>query len=190
MDNILKQGFEKDEFAKMKNRLLLALPAMTYQLRSLTFPQCAYIQSVYTLETLRVRCPSPSFKAVFSYLEDQGIDNPAIVLCLRAIAGKFYCYILSSNYFFLDTVFTEFLNLMAARGPSPAREEEIAEHTQFLLINFCHPVEAVRKAAGKFMRFIYFCNTVHYRSLYFVHGRKIPTSAVEQIVSYYSYGAA
>lgn len=37
---------------------------------------------------------------------------------------------------------------MGAKGAFPEREAELADHTQFLLVHFCHPVEAVRKAAG------------------------------------------
>lgn len=88
LSNLLKQGFEKDEFYQMQKRILQVLPSIAYPLRSLTFPQCAYIISVYTLETLRVRSPSPSFKTVFSYLKDQGITNVSLIACLRAIAGN------------------------------------------------------------------------------------------------------
>lgn len=45
-------------------------------------------------------------------------------------------------------MFAEFLSLMGAKGSSPTREADLADHTQFLLVHFCHPVEAVRKAAG------------------------------------------
>eukprot|EP01113_Clastostelium_recurvatum_P021993 TRINITY_DN2614_c0_g1_i1.p1 TRINITY_DN2614_c0_g1~~TRINITY_DN2614_c0_g1_i1.p1 ORF type:complete len:2071 (-),score=563.44 TRINITY_DN2614_c0_g1_i1:69-6281(-) len=134
LDNVTKQGFDKDDFAQMRTRLTSVLPNQSQFVRNLTFAQCAYIHSVLTLETLRAR--SGTFRAVFSYLEDQSIPYPNVLACLRGVA---------------DVVFADFLNHMAAKGGSPQREQELASHTKFLLAHFCHPVEAVRKAADEYI---------------------------------------
>ncbi len=177
----------------MRARLLQFLPSMAYPLRSLTFPQCAYLTSVYTLETLRVRSAAPSFKAVFSYLEDQGIENPSIIACLRAIAGikrstnKSRRIRLTQSL--IDTVFSEFLNLMGSKVSTPQREADLADHIEFLLVNFCHPVEAVRKAAGMTAQGVKICEVnLPYRPIYPLDGRAISTSIVEQILSDYFDG--
>eukprot|EP01132_Coremiostelium_polycephalum_P009672 gene9672-11857_t len=134
LDSIIKQGFEKEYFIQLKNTLFEYFPNHTAFIKNLTFAQTAYIYSVYTLETMRSSI-SRSFKVVFSYLEDQGIENINVSNCIRAI---------------VDKVFSDFLLNYSNVSPSLI-DHELSDHANFLLIKFCYPHEPVRKAADDYI---------------------------------------
>eukprot|EP01133_Synstelium_polycarpum_P009767 gene9767-11405_t len=134
LDSIIRQGFEKEYFLQLKNTLLDYLPGHAHFIKNLTHAQLAYVYAVYTLETMRFTV-SRSFKVIFSYLEDQGIDNLNVSACVRAIA---------------DRVFTEYLGIYSTISPTVA-EKVLAPHAAFLLVKFCYPFEPVRKAADEWI---------------------------------------
>ncbi|GAM24534.1 hypothetical protein SAMD00019534_077090 [Acytostelium subglobosum LB1] len=133
LESIIKQGFEKEYFVQLRTTLNECLPGVNV-IRNLTFAQMAYVYAVHTLETMRFH-ESHSFKVIFSYLEDQGIDNSNVSTCIRGIA---------------DRVFAEFLAIFSPMSLSTC-ENELASHASFMLVKFCYPYEPVRKAADEWI---------------------------------------
>ncbi|KAF2076319.1 hypothetical protein CYY_002375 [Polysphondylium violaceum] len=135
-DGIIKQGYEKDYFIQLKNALIEKLPSnTTAYIKNLTLSQLAYVYSVYTLETMRSNRYG-SFKTVFSYLEDQGIENINVFSCMRGI---------------VDRAFNDFLLGYSNPQLILTSQQDLSDHASFLLVKFCYPFEPVRKAADYYI---------------------------------------
>ncbi|EFA85243.1 phosphatidylinositol 4-kinase [Heterostelium album PN500] len=134
LDSIIKQGFDKEYFVNLRQTLNELLPGHAHFIKQLTNAQVAYVYCVHTLETMRYN-ESHSFTVIFSYLEDQGVENINVTSCIRGIA---------------DRVFNEFLMTYSVVSPSIC-ERELSTHARFLLVKFCYPYEPVRKAADEWI---------------------------------------
>lgn len=50
-----------------------------------------------------------------------------------------------------EKVFEKFLDVMQNKPKDEAREVDLEEHAQFLLVHFNHPQKQIRKVADKFL---------------------------------------
>ncbi len=92
-----------NEFRQTILTLLQSPAEIVPFVNKLNFAQCTYLLSVYQLETLRVmNVDSPSFCAMFDYLEDKAIQKDK--------AGMWQCLLVVS-----DQAFGIFLDIMSNR---------------------------------------------------------------------------
>ena len=92
-----------NEFRQTILTLLQSPAEIVPYVNKLNFAQCTYLLSVYQLETLRVmNVDSPSFCAMFDYLEDKAIQKDK--------AGMWQCHLVVS-----DQAFGIFLDIMSNR---------------------------------------------------------------------------
>ncbi|CAL8078131.1 unnamed protein product [Orchesella dallaii] len=131
------------ELQELRNKILNLLDKSSTDVasivRSLQFPQCAYVLSVYWLEILRIQTvPEPSFKEIFGYLCEPSIqkEKNGLWQCFSCVAEK---------------VFEKFLIVLAERDKDIQRERELEQHAQFLLVKFNHINRQIRKVADKFL---------------------------------------
>lgn len=119
---------------------LLNHPADVVQLvNKLTFAQCMFLLSVYWLETFRVQHSSePSLQPILEYLSDSALmkDKSGMWQCVCAVA---------------DRVFDKFLDVMTNKPRDEARERDLENHAQFLLVNFNHTHKQIRRVADRFL---------------------------------------
>lgn len=152
------------ELAELKAQItnLLDPPAEVGAIISkLTFAQCCYLHSVYSLETLRVRfffkllcwkvklmivfsmlqvkhSKDTSFHAMFDYLCDPLIqkDKSGMWQCIHTVA---------------DRVFNCFLDVMTSKPKDAKSEAELEVHAQFLLVQFNHIHRQIRRVADRYL---------------------------------------
>lgn len=131
------------ELSEMRNTVLTILdnpPELIPIVNKLSFAQCAYLLSVYKLETLRViHSGDPcAFHGLFLYLEDKGIiqDKSDMWKCISVVAHK---------------TFDIFLNVKAEMPKTQQLERELEQDAQFLLVNFNHYFTRIRRVADKFL---------------------------------------
>ncbi|XP_013387820.1 phosphatidylinositol 4-kinase alpha-like [Lingula anatina] len=109
-------------------------------INKLSFSQLTYLLSVYKLETLRVAYSDDplAFQLIFQYLEDGTIlkDKAGMWYCIQAVA---------------DQSFKMFLNVMAEKPKTEAREKELEMHGQFFLVKFNHVHRKIRKLADTYL---------------------------------------
>ncbi|XP_071790519.1 phosphatidylinositol 4-kinase alpha-like [Asterias amurensis] len=128
-----------NEFRQTILTLLQSPAEIVPYVNKLNFAQCTYLLSVYQLETLRVmNVDSPSFCAMFDYLEDKAIQKDK--------AGMWQCHLVVS-----DQAFGIFLDIMSNRPRTPGREADLVKHAQFLLVKFNHVLKQIRKVADKYL---------------------------------------
>ncbi|CAG7786962.1 unnamed protein product, partial [Allacma fusca] len=130
------------ELQEFKNKIMALLdnpPEVAPIIKSLPFPQCAYILSVYWLEMLRVETVAkPSFREIFEYLCEPSIQKDKLGLwqCIACVGER---------------VFHKFLDVMATKDTMARRESELEVHAQFLLVRFNHIHKQIRRVADKFL---------------------------------------
>ncbi|XP_066260677.1 phosphatidylinositol 4-kinase alpha isoform X2 [Euwallacea similis] len=132
------------ELQELKNQILELLkhPADVTAIvnNKLTFAQCTFLLSVYWVETLRVQhSGEPSLVPIISdYLSDSALQKDK--------AGMWNCVASVS-----DRVFEKFLNVMKNKPKDEAREADLEQHAQFLLVNFNHTHKQIRRVSDKFL---------------------------------------
>ncbi|KAK4878018.1 hypothetical protein RN001_010524 [Aquatica leii] len=105
----------------------------------LSFAQCTFLLSVYWVETLRVEhSGEPSLQPIIEYLCDSALqkDKMGMWQCVSSVAER---------------VFEKFLAAMANKPKSAAREADLEQHAQFLLVHFNHNHKQIRRVADKFL---------------------------------------
>ncbi|CAF0782495.1 unnamed protein product [Brachionus calyciflorus] len=105
-------------------------------IKYLTYAQSSYLQSVYKLETLRVRVSADSFayQQIFQYLEDGTIqkDKANIWFCISCIAKK---------------SFSIYLDVVENLPKTQERDRDLENMVQFLLVKFNHINKKIRQLA-------------------------------------------
>lgn len=132
------------ELQELKNQILELLrhpPEVTAIVNNkLTFAQCTFLLSVYWVETLRVQhSGEPSLVPIISnYLSDSALqkDKSSMWMCVASVG---------------DRVFEKFLEVMKNKPKDEAREADLEQHAQFLLVNFNHTHKQIRKVSDKFL---------------------------------------
>ncbi|KAK5638099.1 hypothetical protein RI129_012394 [Pyrocoelia pectoralis] len=105
----------------------------------LSFAQCTFLLSVYWVETLRVEhSGEPSLQPIIEYLCDSALqkDKMGMWQCISSVAER---------------VFEKFLDAMANKPKNAAREADLEQHAQFLLVHFNHNHKQIRRVADKFL---------------------------------------
>ncbi|KAF5285106.1 hypothetical protein FQA39_LY16795 [Lamprigera yunnana] len=105
----------------------------------LSFAQCIFLLSVYWVETLRVEhSGEPSLQPIIEYLCDSSLqkDKMGMWQCVSSVAER---------------VFEKFLEAMANKPKNAAREADLEQHAQFLLVHFNHNHKQIRRVADKFL---------------------------------------
>ncbi|CAH0558143.1 unnamed protein product [Brassicogethes aeneus] len=120
---------------------LLKHPAdVAAYVNKLSFAQCTFLLSVYWVETLRVQYSGePSLVPIISdYLSDSALqkDKSGMWICVSSVSER---------------VFEKFLDVMKNRPKDEAREADLEQHAQFLLVNFNHPHKVIRRVSDKFL---------------------------------------
>ncbi|KJE88947.1 type 3 phosphatidylinositol 4-kinase [Capsaspora owczarzaki ATCC 30864] len=133
---IRRKNVSSEEQQELRSALSLLLNStpLNAQIAKLTPAQCTYLMAVYHLETLRVH--TGSFRQIFRYLEDKGIERAGLSGLVRAIANE---------------VFHRYLNSMADREKSFERESDLESHIVFLLVNFNNVNKVVKRAADEYL---------------------------------------
>ncbi|CAL1289574.1 unnamed protein product [Larinioides sclopetarius] len=129
------------EIQELRNQILTLLDHqqdVTPLINKLNFAQCTYLLSVYHLETLRVRHMQEKtpFHCMLQYLEDPTIQKDK--------AGMWQCVLAVS-----DKVFQTYLEVVSVKPRNVDRDEELEEHSIFLLVKFNHPQKQIRRVADK-----------------------------------------
>ncbi|KAH1001445.1 hypothetical protein HUJ04_005466 [Dendroctonus ponderosae] len=132
------------ELQELKNQILdrLRHPADVTAIvnNKLTFAQCTFLLSVYWVEILRVQhSGEPSLVPIISdYLSDSALqkDKAGLWNCVAAVS---------------DRVFEKFLEVMSNKPKNEAREADLEQHAQFLLVNFNHTHKQIRRVSDKFL---------------------------------------
>ncbi|XP_060518279.1 phosphatidylinositol 4-kinase alpha [Cylas formicarius] len=133
-----------NELQELKNQILdlLKHPADVTAIVNgkLSFAQCTFLLSVYWVEMLRVQhSGEPSIISMISeYLGDAALqkDKSGMWNCVAAVS---------------DRVFEKFLEVMKNRPKDEAREADLEQHAQFLLVNFNHTHKQVRRISDKYL---------------------------------------
>ena len=139
---IAQEGVSLNELHELKQQLLQQLeppPNIVTILNKYQFPILVYLKSVYWLELLRLQSNKKStFHILFDYLEDKAVqkDRQGMYECVCAIVEK---------------LFKEFLGIMAEQPKSAARELELENHAEILLVQFNNPNKAIQRLADKFL---------------------------------------
>ena len=139
---IAQEGVSLNELHELKQQLLQQLeppPNIVTILNKYQFPILVYLKSVYWLELLRLQSNKKStFHILFDYLEDKAVqkDRQGMYECVCAIVEK---------------LFKEFLGIMAEQPKSAAREFELENHAEILLVQFNNPNKAIQRLADKFL---------------------------------------
>ena len=139
---IAQEGVSLNELHELKQQLLQQLeppPNIVTILNKHQFPILVYLKSVYWLELLRLQSNKKStFHILFDYLEDKAVqkDRQGMYECVCAIVEK---------------LFKEFLGIMAEQPKSAARELELENHAEILLVQFNNPNKAIQRLADKFL---------------------------------------
>ncbi|CAH1183299.1 unnamed protein product [Phaedon cochleariae] len=120
--------------------LLKHPPEVTAYVNKLSFAQCTFLLSVYWVETLRIQhSGEPSLVPIISdYLCDSALqkDKAGMWNCVSSVGER---------------VFERFLEVMKDRPKNEAREADLEQHAQFLLVNFNHQHKQIRRVADKFL---------------------------------------
>ncbi|KAF7274503.1 hypothetical protein GWI33_012847 [Rhynchophorus ferrugineus] len=132
------------ELQELKNQILdlLRHPSDVVGIvnNKLTFAQCTFLLSVYWVETLRVQhSGEPSLVPIISdYLSDSALqkDKTGMWNCVASVS---------------DRVFEKFLDVMKNKPKDEAREADLEQHAQFLLVNFNHTHKQIRRVSDKFL---------------------------------------
>ncbi|XP_023346695.1 phosphatidylinositol 4-kinase alpha [Eurytemora carolleeae] len=139
---IAQDGVSLNELHELKNQLLTQLeppPNIVTLLKQYQFPILVYLKSVFWLEYLRIHSSKKAtFHILFDYLEDKAIqkDKTGVYDCICSIVEK---------------LFKEFLAVMAGQPKSAARELDLENHAEILLIHFNNPNKAIQRLADKFL---------------------------------------
>lgn len=126
------------ELAEIKNSISswLDQPEAAPIIKNLTFTQCSYLQSVYKLETLRVKnsADAESFQQIFQYLEDTTIqkDKANTWFCILCMAKK---------------SFSIYLDVVSNLPKTAERDRDLENQVQFLLVKFNHINKKLRPLA-------------------------------------------
>ncbi|XP_031331988.1 phosphatidylinositol 4-kinase alpha isoform X2 [Photinus pyralis] len=105
----------------------------------LSFTQCTFLLSVYWVETLRVEhSGEPSLQPIMEYLCDYALqkDKMGMWQCVSSVSER---------------LFEKFLEAMANKPKDAAREADLEQHAQFLLVHFNHNHKQIRRIADKFL---------------------------------------
>lgn len=111
------------------------LPSVRGALDSLETSTFLYTAAVFHLETLRAR--DGTFKAMFEYLADDGIDRANLSPIVSGISDK---------------VFALFLRQMDKAGRTFGRELVLEDHCQYLVAHCVHRFERIRVAARRYLQ--------------------------------------
>ncbi|KAJ8983343.1 hypothetical protein NQ317_003148 [Molorchus minor] len=132
-----------NELQELRTQILdlLKHPAdITAYVNKLPFAQCTFLLSVYWVETLRVQhSGEPSLVPIISdYLCDSALqkDKAGMWNCVSSVSER---------------VLEKFLEVMKNRPKNEAREADLEQHAQFLLVNFNHQHKQIRRVSDKFL---------------------------------------
>lgn len=80
----------------------------------------------------------PSLQQIIEYLSDSALqkDKMGMWQCVSSVGER---------------VFEKFLLAMANKSKNEAREADLEQHAQFLLVNFNHSHKQIRRVADKFL---------------------------------------
>ena len=119
------------ELAEIRTALTTCLdqPDATQIIKTLTFAQCSYLQSVFKLETMRVMnsADAASFQKIFHYLEDNAIQKDK--------AGIWYCIFCMAKKIFLT-----YLSVINGLPKTMERDRDLETQVQFLLVKVSAPL--------------------------------------------------
>lgn len=126
------------DLGELKSSISAWLDAQDFNnnLKNLTYAQCSYIQSIFILETFRVKnsADSNSYQHIYQYLEDSTIqkDKANIWYFISLIARK---------------CFTIYLEVVDNLPRSSKRDQDLENMIQFLLVKFNHINKKIRALA-------------------------------------------
>ncbi|XP_018572269.1 phosphatidylinositol 4-kinase alpha isoform X2 [Anoplophora glabripennis] len=140
---VRNESVSVNELQELRTQILdlLKHPAdITAYVNKLSFAQCTFLLSVYWVETLRVEhSGEPSLVPIISdYLSDSALqkDKAGMWNCVSSVSER---------------VFEKFLEVMKNKPKDEAREADLEEHAQFLLVNFNHHHKQIRRVSDKFL---------------------------------------
>lgn len=120
--------------------LLKGATDVSTHVNKLSFAQCTFLLSVYWVETLRVaHSGDPSLQQII-------VDYLCDLALMKDKAGMWHC--VSSVG---EQVFERFLEVMQRKPKNEARERDLEQHAQFLLVHFNHPHKQIRRVADRFL---------------------------------------
>ncbi|XP_017786237.1 PREDICTED: phosphatidylinositol 4-kinase alpha isoform X2 [Nicrophorus vespilloides] len=120
--------------------LLKGSTDVTTYVNKFSFAECSFLLSVYWVETLRIsNSVEPNLQIIIvEYLSDSALQKDK--------AGMWNCV-----FSVCEKVFDKFLEVMRNKPKDRARETDLEEHAQFLLVNFNNPQKQIRRVADKFL---------------------------------------
>ena len=128
---IAQEGVSLNELHELKQQLEPP-PNIVSILNQYQFPILVYLESLHWLKLLRLRSNKQfTFHILFDYLEDNAVqkDHQGMYDCVCAIGEK---------------LFKEFLAIMAEQPKSAARELDLENHAEILLVQFNNPNKAIQ----------------------------------------------
>ncbi|XP_049766862.1 phosphatidylinositol 4-kinase alpha isoform X1 [Schistocerca cancellata] len=131
-----------NELQDLKNQILILLehpPDIAAYVKALSFAQTTYLLSVYWLEIMRVENSNePSLQPILEYLSDSALqkDKSGMWSCVCSVG---------------DRVFAKFVDVMSNKPKDEARERELENHAQYLLVNFNHIHKQIRRVSDKYL---------------------------------------
>ncbi|KAJ1550874.1 Phosphatidylinositol 4-kinase alpha, partial [Nowakowskiella sp. JEL0078] len=127
--SILKAKMSEGTASKVKNTFAVLLPGVSYESRNLSFFQCAYLLTVYQIESLRAKRNCASF--LVEYLKDEKLYGTEIYTFLEVIAEE-----IAKSY-------TKEILVLNPTGPI------ITEYMEMLIFESAHRLGRVRRFASK-----------------------------------------
>ncbi|CAG2056481.1 unnamed protein product [Timema podura] len=138
---VLNSSIPLSQLQEIKNQILelIVPPEGIKEIAYLSFAQCTYLLSVYWLEILRVQnSEKPTLQPIFKYLCATWIqhDKSGMWNCIQYVA---------------DHIFETLIEILSKMPKNEARDMELEDHIQFLLVNFNHVHNTIRILSDKYL---------------------------------------
>eukprot|EP01135_Chromosphaera_perkinsii_P004556 Nk52_evm26s288 gene=Nk52_evmTU26s288 len=131
-----KDQTSAEELSSFRKQLdkLLNNSSLSRVIQSSSMTQCSYLLALYHLESMRAEFGD--FIVSFGYLKDKGVRSTDIAPVVACV---------------VDKAFVAFLDKQVDTTGSFEKDENLARHVKYLLVNFNHQDKVVKRAADQYL---------------------------------------